>query len=176
MEKPNNIPLASSERRTGKDRRVKPTSPFSLASIRGFRKTIRRNEDRKIHYYVDLYGPDEGLLFIFILILSVADAFLTLELVGSGMQELNSVMAYYLRLGPLPFVLIKYLLTAIGLIFLFIHKNYAIFCRQISVKAIMIAVAVMYTALITYELLLFRQSGYFSTLALSMRSGLTGTF
>ena len=173
----NDTPTVSLDKRDGQDRRVKETSPFSLASLRGRRKIIRRKEDRSIHYYVDLYGFDEGLIFILILLFSVADGFLTLVLVGSGrITELNYIMSYYMQLGPAPFVLVKYLLTAAGLLFLLIHKNYFCFLGRIRVKAIMVVLALMYSALITYELFLCRQCGYFSTFALSMTTGLTGTF
>jgi len=167
------IPLG---KRLSKGYRAKPTSPFSPATLRGSRKTVRRNKDRNAHDYVDLYGPDEFLIILLVLILSVVDAFLTLELVDSGMTEMNSVMDYYLRLGPLPFVLIKYLLTAVGLVILLTHKNYTIFHGWISVKAIMVVLAIMYCALVTYELGLFHESSDYSTLAFSMTTGLTGTF
>ena len=123
----NHTPMNSSEKRFGEDRRATQTSPFSLASFRGTRRIIRREEDRSVHYYVDLYGLDEVLIIILILILTVADAFLTLVLVGGGAAELNYVMDYYLRLGPIPFVLVKYLMTAVGLVWLLICKNYPLF-------------------------------------------------
>jgi hypothetical protein len=169
-------PVNSSEKRFGEDRRATQTSPFSPVSFRGTRRSIRREEDLSGHYYVDLYGLDEVLIFILILILSLADAFLTLVLVGGGGAELNYVMDYYLRLGPIPFVLVKYLLTAVGLVWLLIFKNYPLFRGKLRVKTIMIGVAVTYLALITYELLLFRQCCYSTTLELSMTTGLTGTF
>jgi len=150
----NNSTIAAG-RRSGQDRRAKPASPFSLASLRGSRKTVRRKEDLSVHYYVDRYGRDEVLLFTFILLLSVADAFFTLELIGSGMSEFNTVMDYYLQLGPLAFILVKYLLTAIGLLCLLMHKNYPLFRGRISTKAIMTGVAVMYCVLIAYELWLY---------------------
>lgn len=140
------------------------------------RKTVRQKKDRNAHNYVDRYSPDELLIIMITLILSVVDAFLTLELVGGGMTEMNSVMEYYLRLGPLPFVLIKYLLTAVGLVLLLTHKNYPIFHGWISVKAIMVLLAIMYCGLVTYELGLFHESNHYSTLAFSMTTGLTGTF
>ena len=167
--------IISPGKRSRPDRRVRRTSPFSLASLRGSRKIIRREEDRGVHYYVDLYGYAEGLLLIFILFLSLADAFLTLELIRGGMSEFNAVMDYFLQLGPLPFVLIKYLLTASGLVCLLIHKNYPIFRGRFSVKAILVGVAAMYCVLIAYELLLVSLSPYFSTFAVSMTTALTGT-
>jgi hypothetical protein len=176
MESSNNAPNISPNRRGGEDRRVRPTSPFSLASLHGSRKAIRRKDDRPVHHYVDRYGLDEGLIFVLILMFSVTDAFLTLALVDGNATELNYVMYYYMQLGPLPFLLVKYLLTAVGLLCLIMHKNYSFFLGRIRVKSIMVVLALMYSALITYELFLFRQAGYFSTFALSMRTGLTGTF
>jgi hypothetical protein len=168
-------PMNSSEKRFGEDRRATQTSPFSLASLCGARRIIRRAEDRSVHYYVDLYGLDELLIFILILILAVADAFLTLALVGGGAAELNYVMDY-LRLGPIPFVLVKYLLTAVGLVWLLLCKNYPLFRGKFSVRIIMVGLAVMYLALITYEVLLFCQCCYSTTSAPSITTGLTGTF
>ncbi len=177
MASSNDTRTVSPDKREGQDRRAKQTSPFSLASLRGRRKIIRREEDRSVHYYVDLYGFDEGLIFILILLFSVADGFLTMVLVDScRITELNYVMSYTMQLGPGPFVLVKYLLTAAGLLFLLIHKNYLCFLGRVRVKAIMVILALMYSALITYELFLFHQCGYFSTFALSMTTGLTGTF
>jgi hypothetical protein len=173
---PSGTSVIPTDRRSRQDRRVKQTSPFSTASFRGSRKAVRRKEDRSVHYYVDLYGFDEGLMFVLILVFSVADAFLTLELVGGGMSELNYVMNYYMQLGPLPFVLIKYCLTAVGLTLLLIHKEYFFWQGRIRVKAIMVALACMYSALIGYELFLFHHSRYFTTFAVSMTTGLTGTF
>jgi hypothetical protein len=149
-------PMNLPERRCAEDRRATQTSPFSPVSFRGTRRIVRREEDRRVHYYVDLYGRDELLIFILILILAVADAFLTLLLVGRGAAELNYVMDYYLRLGPIPFLVVKYLLTAVGLVWLLICKNYPFFGGKLRVKTIMIGLAVTYLVLVTYELLLLR--------------------
>jgi hypothetical protein len=176
METRNHTPTISPDRDSVKDRRAARISALSLAGLCDSGRTVLKREDRAVHYFVDRYGLDEFLIFVFILICSVADAFLTIELVGGGMSEMNAVMNYYLQLGPLPFVLVKYLLTATGLTWLIIYKNYPFFRGRIRLKAIVIALAVMYSALITYEMLLLRQSGYFMTFALSMTTGLTGTF
>jgi hypothetical protein len=127
-------------------------------------------------HFLDTYGLDDVLIFVLILMCSVADAFLTLELVRGGMSEMNYVMNYYLQLGPLPFVLVKYSLTAVGLLWLIIYKNYPLFFGRVKVKAIMIAMAVMYCALLTYEMSMFKPPSYLMTFALSMTTGLTGTF
>lgn len=154
MENAHDASAANPHGRSGRDRRRGQTCPFSMASLRGSRKTIRREADRGVHFYVDLYAPEEGLLFVSILVLSVADAFLTLELISRGMSEFNAVMDYCLQRGPLPFILTKYLLTAVGLVCLLLHKNYPLFRGWLRVRTILIAIAIMYTALIGYELLL----------------------
>jgi hypothetical protein len=176
MTSPKHTPMNSPERRFVEDRRATQTSPFSPARFRGTRRIVRREEDRRVHYYVDLYGLDEVLILILIQILSVADGLLTLLLVSGGAEELNYFMAYCLRLGPIPFVLVKYLLTAAGLVWLLIYKNYPFFYGRVRTRAIMIGLAIMYCALITYEMALLRQPGDLMTFALSMTTGLTGTF
>ena len=154
MNEPDSTAATPARRRAGQDRRRQPTSPFSMASLRGSRKSVRRLEDRHVHYYVDLYSRADGLLFTCILLLSVADAFFTLELIGRGLSEYNVVMDYYLRQSPLSFFLIKYALTAFGLLCLLLHKNYPLFRGRFSVRAILIGVAIMYCLLIAYELVL----------------------
>jgi hypothetical protein len=166
----------SSDRLSAKDCRATHISVFRPLSLCRSHGTLPKKEDRAVDYFVDRYGLDEFLIFVFILMCSVADAFLTLELVRGGMSEMNYVMDYYLQLGPLPFVLVKYLLTAVGLLWLIIYKNYSFFCGRLRVKAIIIALAVMYCALITYEVTLFRPPSYLMTFALSMTTGFTGTF
>jgi len=154
MNETDSVAVSPAGRRTGPDRRRQPTSPFTMASLRGSRKSVRRREDRNVHYYVDLYSRADGLLFVFILLLSVADAFFTLELIGRGLSEYNVVMDYYLRQSPLSFFLVKYALTAFGLLCLLLHKNYPLFRGRFSVRAILIGVAMMYCLLIAYELVL----------------------
>lgn len=84
--------------------------------------------------------------------LSVTDAFLTLNLIGHGMSELNPVMEYCLRFSPLSFILAKYLLTASSLLCLLLHKNYPLFRDWVSVRIILISIAILYAALISYEI------------------------
>jgi hypothetical protein len=133
-------------------------------------------KDPMDRHFMNRYGLDDVLIFVFILVCSVADAFLTLELVRGGMSEMNTVMNYYLQLGPLPFVLVKYSLTAVGLLWLIIYRNYFFFFGRVRVKAIMVTLAIMYCALLTYEVAHFKPPGYLITFALSMTTGWTGTF
>ncbi len=162
--------------RSVKERWGGKSSAFDPGGLCGFNGTDWKKQDFPVPSYLDRYGLSDVFLFVFILICSVADAFFTINLVDCGMLEMNYIMNYYLRLGPLPFVLVKYLLTAVGLVWLIIYRNYPLFCGRLRVKAIMIGLAIIYGALITYEMALFQEFNYFTTFTLSMTTGLTGTF
>jgi hypothetical protein len=139
------------ERRSSCDRRNNPTSPVSLQSLFGSRGHIRRKEDRASHLYVDRYDPASVLAFLCTLLLSVADAFLTLKLVHAGATELNPVMDFYLKAGPLPFLAAKYLLTATCLFLLLIHKNHRVLAGRMTAWKILFVVPFLYGLLIAYE-------------------------
>jgi hypothetical protein len=142
------------ERRSGNDRRVRPTSPFTWSSLTGCRSYARRRDDRDIHYYVDRYGLPAVFAFFVTLVFSLADAFFTMKLIAAGAEELNPVMRYFLQSGPVPFVVAKYVLTAGGLTWLLIHKDYPMFSGRITGKALFMMVPVSYAALLLYEILL----------------------
>jgi hypothetical protein len=103
---------------------------------------------------VDRYGRRSVLTIFAALLLSIADAFLTLKLVGLGATEINPVMDFCLRLGPATFLGVKYALTALGLTFLLIHKNYHLLKGRLQVKSLLAAIPLLYLALVVYELLL----------------------
>lgn len=120
----------------------------------GRRRHARRREDRRVYVYVDRYGWRSVFAVVSTLILCIADAFLTLTLLQRGAMEANPVMDFFIGLGPLPFLLVKYILTALGLSTLLIHKNLAIFRGRLPVKALLLALPVLYGILIAYELFL----------------------
>ena len=111
-------------RRTVPDRREKPTPILSRYSILGRRKDVRRDEDRRRHIYVDQYSLRFFLLLMGILLLGTADAFLTLHhVLVNNAEELNPVMDFFLGIGPKIFFNVKYVLTALCLTVLCLHKN-----------------------------------------------------
>jgi hypothetical protein len=142
------------ERRSGNDRRAKPTSPFSWSSISGSRKHIRRAEDREKHRFVDVYSPGFLLVILIVLSFSLLDAYLTLHLINQGAQELNPVMAFFLEFGHMPFLLVKYFLTAFGLVALLILKNCTLWGGRISARVVLLTIPFLYGLLIAYELFL----------------------
>jgi len=92
------------------------------------------------------------MVLLLIVFLSVTDAFITLELVRAGGEELNPVMALFLRFGAIPFLLVKYALTGIGSLFMILHKEYHFFDTWIQGKHLMTLILLMYLALLAWEL------------------------
>lgn len=142
------------ERRSGQDRRSRPTSPFTLRSLYGSRRYGRRKEDRALHYYVDRYGIRSVTILVVSLLLCLIDAYMTIYLLSLGAQELNPVMDFFLRIGTIPFLLVKYSVTGLALMWLLIHKNYPLMGGRFTGKGLLLGVPVLYTLLVLYELFL----------------------
>jgi len=138
------------KRRTVPDRRRKPTPIFSKYTLRGRRKDVRRDEDRRRHIYVDQYSLRFFILLMAILLLGTADAFLTLHHVHvNNAEELNPIMDFFLGIGPKIFFNVKYVLTALCLTVLCLHKNLPI------VKYLLGVVFVIYFVIVLNHLYLF---------------------
>ncbi|MGO9312335.1 MAG: DUF5658 family protein [Syntrophobacteraceae bacterium] len=142
------------ERRSGKDRRSRPTSPFTIESLKGSRQHFRRKEDTRKLFFVDLYSPLSVAVLLFTLGLSTTDAFLTLVLVGKNVEELNPVMDFFLKLGPFQFIMAKWLLTAFGLTTLLILKNYYLWHGKVRAAVLLFIFPLLYLVLVGYEILL----------------------
>ncbi len=116
------------ERRGRQDRR-KSRLP-ALKSLFGNRRRrqVRRQSDRRGLVLLDHYGGSVIVPAFAVLGLSLADALLTLFLLSHGAMELNPVMDFFLRLGPTPFLLAKYSITAFSVLiiillnYVFIHR------------------------------------------------------
>ena len=57
------------------------------------------------------HGPGTFAAVLLIMILCVADSYLTIDLVSRGAEELNPIMAYSLNQSPLLFFIVKYSIT-----------------------------------------------------------------
>ena len=138
------------KRRTVPDRRRKPTPILSRYTLRGQRKDVRRDEDRRRYIYVDQYSLRFFLLLMAILLLGTADAFLTLHHVHvNNAEELNPIMDFFLGIGPKVFFNVKYVLTALCLTVLCLHKNLPI------VKYLLGVVFLIYFVIVLNHLYLF---------------------
>ena len=140
----------SRKRRTGPDRRMKPTPMLSRYTLLGRRKKVRREEDRRRHIYVDQYSLRFFVLLMAILLLGTADAFLTLHHVHvNNAEELNPIMDFFLGISPEIFFNVKYILTALCLTVLCLHKNLPI------VKYLLGVVFLIYFVIVLNHLYLF---------------------
>lgn len=104
------------DRRRNLDRRRKGIGRLKSLFLYRRRRNLRRASDRRGLVLMDYYHPPLLLSIILILVLSVVDAFLTLFLMDHGAVELNPVMAFFIELGSLPFLMAKYALTSFSVI------------------------------------------------------------
>jgi Domain of unknown function (DUF5658) len=101
------------------------------------------------------HGPRLVAAILVVVMLSVLDAFLTIELIHRGAKEANPVMAYYLSLGPLVFFLVKYFLTAASILLVLIYKNVRLFGTRFQVKMILPILIIPMALTVQWEIFLF---------------------
>jgi hypothetical protein len=140
--------------RRGKDRRSNHKARLKYLWSNGRREQNRRDEDSHKVFLFDRYNSRLFAVITAILMLSIFDALLTLILIDKGSTELNPVMAYFLQQGLLPFIIVKYLLTSIGVVTLLILKNVFLTGFNIYTHSLFSAVIVAFSAVIAWELFL----------------------
>ena len=113
----------AAERRSGGDRRSRPTSAFSAFLRRGKRRQGRRQGETE-RTYVDTFSRGDVTLLLGIFILNILDALFTLLWLQRGGEEANPLMAFLLSMGEGVFLLQKCIVVGIWLIVLLIHKNF----------------------------------------------------
>lgn len=111
-------------------------------------------QDRKMHFYVDRYGPVSVILFLAALLLSLLDAFITIRLLEAGGVELNPVMHFLLQFGEGPFLFVKFGCTAAALLILLIHKEYYFGRNSFRSRNLLALALAVYSLLIVYEFVL----------------------
>ena len=114
---------ASEPGRGHPDRRLRPTPMLSRYLFIGRRRSGRRGGETE-KTYVDRPGVWVVVAFALVTVLSVADAFLTLDDLSKGAKEANPVMRAALSLGTGTFVILKTCVTVVGAAFLCLHKNW----------------------------------------------------
>ncbi|MEM7282671.1 MAG: DUF5658 family protein [Pseudomonadota bacterium] len=105
--------------------------------------------------YVDWYESDLMVMALGIVVLSLADAFITLRLLDMGAIEANVLMARLIEQDVHTFVALKIALTGLTIVLLVVHKNFR-FIQMISVKTLIWVFLGLYMALIAYELALLQ--------------------
>jgi hypothetical protein len=141
------------ERRRGGDRRQLTLWSFLRGGVTPRRRNGRRAGEQ--HLPVDWHQPYFLFLSVMILLLSVADAFLTITLIMGGATEANPFLAYILDDHPELFALVKMGLTGAGVLVLVAVARSRVF-RVVRVDTVLQGLFVGYVALIAYEWWLLR--------------------
>ncbi len=148
------LAMSDGERRQGADRRTHTARALLAGNFNPRRRGPRRVRDGSITS-TDWHDARWLAVAIVTLLLSVADALLTLALVQRGAFEANPLMAAFLRSDPDHFVMVKIGLTIGGVILLTLVAKVRAFGR-LPVSAILCTVLALYAGLVGYEVWLLR--------------------
>jgi hypothetical protein len=144
-------PSMARERRDLADRRRRMYWSVVYGGFRPRRRTLpRRRADSRFHT-LDWHAAPLLAVALGIVLLSVADAFLTVILLSNGADEINPIMAALVYRSVTVFTALKIGMTAASVIFMVLLANYR-FMRVVRVEALMYSVLAAYCGLIGYEL------------------------
>ena len=140
------------ESRDGKDRRKRKIPPLKYLLFGGQRKRIRRKEDEDKLIILDIHGPRVFVLTVIILVLSIIDGLLTLNLMSRGAQEVNPVMVFLIDINPYIYFFMKCFLTIAAVIMLILLRNYRSKIFRVRVSYLLPLIAVFFIIIIFYQL------------------------
>jgi hypothetical protein len=147
---------STESQRAQTDRRNRPTSPLDAFRPSGRRVRPRRSAERHGAFFTDRFEAVALVMVVTLLILTTVDGVLTIVLLDINSEEANPLMWHLLKVGPHAFLLGKYVLTAIGLPFIIVYKNYPLFKTRFRVGFLLPVFISMYLALISYQCILFQ--------------------
>ena len=134
------------------DRRKPSLRSFVYGAFNPRRRQFRREEDAN-HAFLDWHPRYLLIISTLVMVLSVIDGLFTIYLIGSGLQELNPVLAPLVHGDPVLFALIKIAFTAMG-VFTLVVTAHARMWRGITVSRIFYLMLIGYSGVIVYELYL----------------------
>jgi len=147
------LPGPPIERRRQTDRRTVTWRTFVQGSLTPRRRNGRRGDEAEA--LIDWHEPHLMFLAVGILLLSTADAFLTITLIARGAEEANPLLAVILEHYPRAFAAVKMGLTCVGVVVLVAASRARLF-RVIRISTIIHWCMLGYVALIVYEAWLLR--------------------
>jgi len=137
------------ERRVNQQERRRTTLRTFLQG--GFMpRRLRGRRASDLDLAVDLHEPYLLLLSVAMLVLSVADAFLTVTLMADGAPQANPLLAFILNEHPRLFTLVKIALTGIVVVVLVAIARATLF-QVVRVAAFLQGLVVAYLALVACE-------------------------
>jgi hypothetical protein len=138
------------EQRVGTDRRRFSWRTVAYGFVLSRRRAHRRGSDEDV-IFLDWHHPWLFFLATGTMLLSCADAFLTLLLLDLGMIEANPVMGAIMAHGTAVFTSTKLAMTAVGILMLvFLAK--ARFLNRIRTGLFLTTFFSFYACLVCYEL------------------------
>jgi hypothetical protein len=143
-----------SQVRVDPDRRRNRLPSLRALLIHPRRRRVRRAADRRRFILLDWFPESLLPLSSAVLVLSATDALMTLYLLQHGAYELNPVMAYFLKQGPLPFLFVKYLLTAFAVTVVVLVYGVFIPFLKIFTRDLLKVFAGLFAAVVAWQLFL----------------------
>ena len=151
-------PYLTQERRDRADRRRRLWWSIFYGSFNPRRRTPPRRLDDSSFHSLDWYSAHLLAVAIGILLLNVADAFLTLLLLqGGGVAEVNPLMAVLIYRSVAVFAALKMAATSVSLVLMVILARYR-FMRLLRVEWVLYGVLIAYVSLIGYEVWMLKGS------------------
>jgi hypothetical protein len=149
-------PDLGEERRAHRDRRSRHFWSVWYGSFNPRRRRPPRRLDDSRYHSLDWYAAHLLAVSVGILVLSAADAFLTLTLLVNGADEMNPVMASVVIRGAAMFTAVKMGLTSLGVVLMVFLARYR-FMRLIRVDLVMYGVLLVYIWLVLYEMWMLKR-------------------
>ena len=119
---------------------------------------LRRVGEDDVPYLVDRVSGRVFALAAGLLVLTLIDGLFTMALLECGCEEANPAMRLLLRSGPTAFFAGKYLLMAVFLPVALVMNRYRLFGTRMRVGHVLPVLAVLYLALIVYQVGLWRRA------------------
>jgi len=137
--------------RTTPERRSATVRTAIHSIYRNRRASVRRVSDMETDVYFDRHEPWFAFMALGVMLLSITDAYFTLYMLEHGGEEISPVVDYLVQQGDLFFFVAKYLVTAIAVLVVLMHRNFTIFKYFLGYHGLYLML-LSYVLLITYEL------------------------
>jgi hypothetical protein len=138
------------DRRAASDRRAFTWRTVLFGFLRSRRHAPRRDDEGDV-VFLDWHHPWLFFLSVGIMLLSTADAFLTLTLLQNGMIEANPFMASMLGQGGAAFAVSKVAMTGTGILILVFLAKFR-FLNRFRTGLFLTFFFVFYCCLVCYEI------------------------
>jgi hypothetical protein len=144
------VSSSAADRREAGERRALTWRTVFFGFMRSRRHSPRRGDEADV-IFLDWHHPWLFFLSVGIMLLSTADAFLTLTLLHNGMVEANPFMARMLGLGGAAFAVSKVAMTGTGVLILVFLAKFS-FMNRFRTGLFLTFFFSVYCCLVCYEI------------------------